>query len=278
MLFKKFEELGKDTWENIKNSNRLKIQYGEETITNTLLLSLAKLNHYNIRILQYSKLDEAQVGADWEWYVGSYKYGWIRYAIQAKKLYPSLKYEAINHKIKGSKELQIDALSRYSKMNGAIPIYCFYNHYPNVSKAHWNCSSSDYCPELLGWTFSPLKNVYLLKQLKIGKNTFDSLHRFFKALPIRCLFKCDFFQQLYFNNRTNDYLENFENFWGIKKPNLVELNNSLIRGEDLILNIDTYLGELYNSNIQLYPKRVAIIDIGNELETQVNQDRGKGSI
>jgi len=86
MIAQKFEEITRRIWTDINLSNRYGTIYGEETITDSILLELVKQNYFNIRILQTPKNLEAVKGTDWEGFVGSYKFGWIRYAIQAKKL------------------------------------------------------------------------------------------------------------------------------------------------------------------------------------------------
>jgi len=137
MIHKKFEEITRKIWTDIKLSQQYGIILGEETITDSILLELARQNFFNIRILQTQKPKEAIQGTDWEWFVGSYKYGWIRYAIQAKKLnLTTLGYGNLNHKIgkAPNDDYQINILRKFSKANGAVPLYHFYNYFPAAEK------------------------------------------------------------------------------------------------------------------------------------------------
>src|ERR1035437_3427378 len=201
MIPEKFEELTRLIWTNLNLANRYGTIYGEETISDSILLELAKQNYFNIRILQTPKPLESIQGTDWEWYVGSYTYGWIRYAIQAKKLnFKTNKYDNLNHKIgqAPNAEFQIKLLRTFANANGAVPLYNFYNYYPGATaKDHWQCDQS-FDKELLGWTFTPLKNVEHAINER-GSRTFDKIHRFDYTLPIRCLFKCKYFKSLYKN-------------------------------------------------------------------------------
>ena len=162
MIHKKFEELSKTIWTNIELSNRYRTIYGEETITDSILLELAKLESINIRIVQTPKFIEKDQGTDWEWFVGSKRYGWIRFALQAKKL--SLKthvYDQLNHKVGKllNARLQIDLLKDFAKANNAVPLYTFYNNYPDgLESSHWHCPEP-FERELMGWTFTPLTNI-----------------------------------------------------------------------------------------------------------------------
>ena len=51
MLCEHFEEIANNTWINLKDAKRLGIFYGEETITNNILLYLARLNLPSIKII-----------------------------------------------------------------------------------------------------------------------------------------------------------------------------------------------------------------------------------
>jgi len=54
-----------EIWENIYFANQLNTKYGEETISDVLLLELARLKNYNLRILQTPKDKEKYKGTDW---------------------------------------------------------------------------------------------------------------------------------------------------------------------------------------------------------------------
>jgi len=55
MIAQKFEEITRRIWTDINLSNKYGTIYGEETITDSILLDLVKQNYFNIRILQTPK-------------------------------------------------------------------------------------------------------------------------------------------------------------------------------------------------------------------------------
>lgn len=100
MLTAKFEQLSKDIWAKISAAHHYNLQYGEETITDSMLLEIFTQKFSNIKIIQTPKKKEAIQGTDWEWYVGSNSFGWIKFIIQAKKLHPiSNNYKKLDHAI-----------------------------------------------------------------------------------------------------------------------------------------------------------------------------------
>ncbi len=71
---------------------------------------------------------ESVKGTDWEWWIGNRTHGYLRYAVQAKKLDAKTnRYSSLNHKVGvGSKTLfQHDILEKYAHVNQAIPLYAF---------------------------------------------------------------------------------------------------------------------------------------------------------
>lgn len=253
------EDISRRIWTDINLSKKYNTIYGEETITDSILLELAKLDYFNIRILQTPKSVEAHQGTDWEWYVGSNTYGWIRYAIQAKKINTKSNcYTSLNHKLGKSPvvEYQINILRTFANTNGAVPLFNFYNYYPNATEdKHWQCSQS-FDLELLGWTFTTLKNVEAAIK-KRGFRTFDKIHQLKNALPIRCLFTCPYFKSLY-HDQTKSRSE--ENFLGETFTRLKTLPTQLSAARE-IGKLHEFPIELYSPLINIYPKRIAIIEL-----------------
>lgn len=261
MVAQKFEEITKRIWTDIALSNQYGTIFGEETISDSILLELAKQNYFNIRILQTPKSFEKVQGTDWEWFVGSYRYGWIRYAIQAKKLnLESNRYESLNHKVgqPPNDEYQIKLLRVFSNANKAVPLYNFYNYFPSATQNdHWKCANT-FHRELLGWTFTPLKNVEKAVKTR-GSRTFDKIHRFPETLPIRCLFVCPYFQSLYEDKSTMDVTGDF---LGEPFRKISTLPRQLINAREIGI-LGEFPEEIYNPQIEIYPKRIAIIEIVN---------------
>jgi hypothetical protein len=133
------EALAVDTWERLRDSQSLEIRFGEETITDLLLLDLKRKNPARTRVIQTPKPKEKDQGTDWEWWIGSPRVPWLRFAVQAKKLnLKSSRYDGLKHQVGSA--LQIDLLEKYAARNRAIPLYCFYNHrHPPATKKAWRC-------------------------------------------------------------------------------------------------------------------------------------------
>lgn len=110
---------------------RLRMPLSEETITESILLALAKRHVGNgLTIRAYTKPEEGTgtlatnnlpTGADWSfWFADGRNHG-IELRIQAKRLFPSGKYESLD-----GTGTQIQNL--YKNQGSAIPLYVFYNN------------------------------------------------------------------------------------------------------------------------------------------------------
>lgn len=259
MIVNKIEELSRNIWINLHNAAKYNISFGEETITDFILLELAKQNYYQIKIIQTKKPSEALQGTDWEWFVGSGKFGWIRFSIQAKKHYINSDHYQIKYLVGDvpNRKYQYDILRAYAISNNSVPLYCFYNYFPNLDqKTHWHCGES-FDAELLGWSFTTLFNIEKISSTYTKKN-FNNIHTFQETLPMRCLFKCRYFEEKYMN--TN--FTTSQDFLGENFIKLETLPQSLITASE-IGNLYEFPVELFNPDLKVYPKRIAIFDLTN---------------
>ena len=97
------ETLAEDTWENLREAKSLSVRFGEETITDSLMLELRRKGFTVFK--QTSLHDEAKYGTDFECWVGSDSMGWVGYAVQAKKLdFGTGAYRNLGHVVKGRAE------------------------------------------------------------------------------------------------------------------------------------------------------------------------------
>lgn len=261
MISDKIEELSRNIWDNLGNAAKYKITYGEETITDHVLLELLKQNYHQLKIIKTHKQEESTQGSDWDWFVGSNEYGWIRFSIQAKKHYLNsdtynIKYTVGKHPYK---RYQYEILREYSRINNAVPLYSFYNHYPtlNISN-HWHCSYP-FDAEILGWSFTTLRNIEHAAN-SIKKKNFDCIHTYQDTQPMRCLFKCKYFLDLYKKNIFDQEMD-FLNERCIKIRKLPE---SLISAIE-IGSIYEFPNDLFKPDIKIYPDRIAIFDVINLL-------------
>ena len=182
------EALAEDTWENLREAKRLSVRFGEETITDILLLKLRRSGFTVFK--QTSTHDEAKYGTDLECWVGSNSTGWVGYAIQAKKLgHRTGTYENLSHTVRGTGKRQIDLLRAYAKARRMTPRYCLYNHSFRVDQAFLNCCSRSYPQEELGCTMTPTEPIETAIGTRGGKR-FNSLQRHETTVPWRCLAIC----------------------------------------------------------------------------------------
>lgn len=194
--FKLFEYLAEYTWRMIERCHRNKLHLGEDAITTINLDALITASPGFVAT-EDTRVDEARKGCDFELWVGSISSGWIRYAVQAKKLTASSgRYDSLSHLVKKSGKPQIDILESYSTANRAYPIYCFYNitqppaskRKPWVNGFKWNCCEKK--DELqLGCSVTPASVVR--NALSKGPRNFKFIHSEDVTLPWRCLIKCN---------------------------------------------------------------------------------------
>ena len=183
--------ISEDTWNRLKQAQAFEVRLGEETLTDILTLDFARLaGKHEIRLFQTPKPKEAKQGTDLEVFLNTGRGTTIRYAIQAKKLYPRKGYTHINAKAGKSSRSQIDVLEDHAKRVGAIPFYLLYN-YINHAEASgcWNCCQCLVDEKQLGCTLVPSWHIREAIRLR-GCRTFDFLHSYPEALPLRCRFDC----------------------------------------------------------------------------------------
>ena len=192
-----FESQSKDTWERLgyvkesfTNSGVLgPVRFGEETITNILMMDLYLRGSALTFFEHTSRAKESKSGTDFELWIGSRVLGWFRFALQAKKLdlrtnrYSSLKHGDPNRP-------QINLLRRYSQNNRACALYCLYNYTDTADKYyHWHCCDRSADVTELGCTVTPLSNVQDAINNR-GTRNFSDIHSLKNTLPFRCLAAC----------------------------------------------------------------------------------------
>lgn len=254
MLCEHFEEIANNTWINLKDAKRLGIFYGEETITNNILLYLARLNLPSIKIIQTPKNIEAKQGTDWEWWIGSKNIGWLRYAVQAKKLYKPY-YDQLNHKVGKEKKCQNIILKEYAEANKAIPLYALYNYIElDNYKQFWNCKNSEPVVTQFGCTVTPLKNVTKAIGEKGGR-TFEKIHEFPETIPLKCLVCCPTILAIY---QDKEAKKASMGKFGVEAKIYQSEEVSFLekRTND---SMESFHSELYDKKI--YPKRVLVINL-----------------
>lgn len=165
------------------------VRFGEETITDLLMMDFFVQGSTVAFFTQTAKSDEAIQGTDFELWLGSDLLGWFRFAIQAKRLdLRTGRYASLTHS--NANGPQIDLLERYGQRNRAAPLYCLYNHTDSADEpAHWHCCTPPANLKELGCSVTPLPNIAVAIDEWGGKN-FDSIHRNENTLPWKCLVSC----------------------------------------------------------------------------------------
>ncbi|GAX39035.1 DUF6615 family protein [Nodularia sp. NIES-3585] len=245
-----FESLASLTWERIKLGQIHKVSQSEETITDLNLLEIARINCPEVQVVKTPKDKEKYQGTDWEWWIGNNRIGWLRYAVQAKKINPkNTRYDALAHKVDDI--LQIDILEQFARVNRAIPLYCFYNYLENIAlEKYWRCNLF-YEAEQFGCTITPSSNVRTALS-KRGARKFNFLHSVAQTRPWRCLVRCPLMHQVYLTESTNHTSLGFENVTVYQRlPS--ELSAALETG-----SLNQFSSEFYNQNLEMYPKRILV--------------------
>ena len=188
------EELSVDVWERLRDVKRLGsplgVRHGEETITDLLMLDLMRQLPGQVLATQTPKHIEAMSGTDFELWVERPNRRWVRFAVQAKRInFKRSTYRGLNHKVNGTKQMHL--LERFADLNGAIPVYCFYNYYDNPKCSdHWRFCNRPYVAEQLGCTFATLQTIRRAAK-KHGAKNFDWIHKQPDTIPWSCLPICE---------------------------------------------------------------------------------------
>lgn len=258
------EHLSRQTWDRIEDGYRLGIRQGETALTDTLLLEIARARLPSMRIIKTAHAAERSQGTDWEWWVGSRRHGWIRYAIQAKKIsFPHDTYQMLGHKV-GSR-LQVDLLLDYARANQSVALYCLYNATDEPDVDHyWHCRL-DFEREQMGCTIAPAETIKKCLS-KRGERTFKGVHGDHRVLPLRCIVKCPDILRAY-SVRSSSASQK------IRLPFLAEdefatIHPSLPSGLEIAMETgmaDKLDAEFFRGNPEYFPRYLAIIDVTEQL-------------
>jgi hypothetical protein len=131
--------LARWVWNKSTEAHRLGVSFNEETITEMLLLKLArKFSHRGLSIRSFSKYEEGTsylggppTGADWEFWISDATGKGLYLRVQAKRLFlKSGTYESFDTSKPQHKKLIGNA-------GTATPIYVFYNAQSRKLDPHW---------------------------------------------------------------------------------------------------------------------------------------------
>lgn len=159
-LCRTFQVLARQIWKDLRDSSKANLLRGEETITDDLLLALARRHPREVKIKQFNKRQEKSTGADWEWWFGD-GIRWFGIRTQAKRLdIPNLHYKNITRNIGKTGRKQIDRLIKDAHSNQCYPAFCFYNYWcESQYDPIWKCGTLAPVRELLGCTVADASAV-----------------------------------------------------------------------------------------------------------------------
>ena len=189
------ERLAADTWMRLRDVAALSarsVRFGEETITDLLMLDLNRLGSAKALFRPTSKQVEAIQGTDFECWVGSDNAGWLRFAVQSKKLSLTTgRYDQLGRNVKSLQKRQIDILEAFAQANRAAPLYCLYNFSKEAdSQIHGKCCQGYFSEEQFGCTITASSTIQDVLKVPTGRKNFDYIHRCRYTLPWRCLALC----------------------------------------------------------------------------------------
>jgi hypothetical protein len=124
-LRRDMNRLAVETWRKIEIGDRQGIRFGEDSLTDHNLWTLAQ-DHPGLNVYRFSQRQEKNTGADWEWWIGADRTGWICLRIQAKRNY-AMSYPRLDHPGNNDDDFQYDALINSCSRDGQYPLHVLYN-------------------------------------------------------------------------------------------------------------------------------------------------------
>ena len=266
-----FEHIASGIWQNMRDGFRLGLPPNEETITDWILLDIArhKFKIFDLRIeriYRATKAVESKYGLDWEWWIGSKK-GWIRYGVQAKRIDEKGNYKYLKHVVNG--ESQERLLNDFCETNNAVPLYCFYNYLElGQTDKYWHCCKKEQQKNQLGCTITPSFVVNKAIRTRGAKN-FSYIHSDQHTVPWRCLTSCPDIKKLYdYPNSDDSDPDNTKKIarrkFGQDIVLHLELPKFLSSGSSPLVSADAIVD--YYQDAGILPKRVMVIEIPPETE------------
>lgn len=165
----KFRDVSSSLWNEANYAHRQGETFHEETLTQRLIFLLKrKLRGTGIYLNSISRSKEAQDGGDWEWVFVRNNEA-IKMRLQAKRLYPSAKYEKLHYKN------QTEALIKSCSSDGYMPLYCFYNFDPPIAPIEpriFTCHHDYRLPSYWGCCVADARGILTLG----STNDFGAVH------------------------------------------------------------------------------------------------------
>lgn len=133
-LCRTLRDCAKETFEDLAMDHVHGSPASEEEFTKRNLRRFRRLHEDCVQIREFHRSEEAQNGADWEWWFHSGKRG-FGMRVQAKRMKRGGSYQ-LKYTVRG--RLQSDLLVEDARASGCLPAYVFYNH------RNWTPNSPDH--------------------------------------------------------------------------------------------------------------------------------------
>ncbi len=186
------KKIAEDIWWLIKQSWEYDVRLGEETLTDLLALDFVRFKPGNYRLFPSTKQEESKRGTDLDIRIYDAGTKAAKLAVQAKKLYPAKRKPSQigTYRLYSKEKSQMDTLERYSRKEGAIPLYLLYNYVDRCDiSRYWHCCQCPPDKKQLGCTLVPSRNIRQAFENPKLKN-FDGIHKSRSVLPWHCFFDC----------------------------------------------------------------------------------------
>ncbi len=135
-LCNRMDRLARQTWKNYAEGSAVGLAPNEESTTDSVLLSMWRASRGILHVNKFTRHQERQNGADWEWWVGSDDDGWLCLRIQAKRIYEQ-HYERLDHRDKTTRAYQYNTLIRGCAQDSHLyPVHVFYNGWTSRRFGH----------------------------------------------------------------------------------------------------------------------------------------------
>lgn len=222
-----FKQLALDTWNSIDKSRQVSFQLKEETFTDINMLAIKTRHSGQVRTKVFTKRQEGNNGADWEWWFRGLTGNWIGFRVQAKIInLQSDQFEHLHYQNPGTHIYQCDKLIQkaLTRQHPKIPLFCFFIQTDNAAHLNnWTCQTVPYAKDFYGCS---LTSAFTVKQLRAtnGKHITD-LQANIK--PWHCLVCCSGYGK-------SDFISNIQEY---VKANF-NLDEDIANGLDVIIPED----------------------------------------
>lgn len=168
-------------WYEKAQAARLGLFLNEETITETILLNLARRFHGGkLLIRPFTKAAETKNGADWEFWVVQ-GHDSLGFRVQAKRLFPSGYYGSLHPSRSQTSNL-------IGRAGNCLPVFALYNDADCYMSLLPNCGCAERRSEYRGPSFWGCLLIPARAVQKLGSNDHRALAP--RAIPWHCLL-CD---------------------------------------------------------------------------------------